>query len=76
VREGGGNIPISVIIVLLKYLRHALEADTALHKQVERDGLLPFSPYPLASRQSRSSRPHLVGQQFEARIPDLFGRMT
>jgi hypothetical protein len=33
--QAQGNVSIPVIVVLLKHVRHALQADAGLHKQVE-----------------------------------------
>jgi len=35
-----GDKAIAIIVVLLKHVRHALQADAALHEQVEADGAL------------------------------------
>ena len=32
------NAPITILIVPLKDIRHALQADAALHKEIERQG--------------------------------------
>lgn len=39
--QGQGNEAVSIIIVLLKYICHPLQADTALHEQIKANGTLP-----------------------------------
>lgn len=34
------NIPIPIIIILLKHIRHALQADTALYEEIKADSVL------------------------------------
>lgn len=35
------NIPVAILIVLFKHVRHALQADARLHKEIETQGVAP-----------------------------------
>jgi hypothetical protein len=50
------NIPIAILIVLLKHVRHALEAYARLHKQIEAHGVAPAAIVRLVQQRDEALR--------------------